>query len=425
MRSHRWGQLFLFPSPPSHHVRVTFLLLLFGGLSTLGLLQWMGQHTGSALLLLTDFPQGGSSSPTVINDFYGNNNRGYVKDEEEEAIRDSMRLCTREEIQGGHWSISSSPLLSAITTSSLLEEAATVEAPPPQTIPISKCVKRDGEQLSASWLIDDQDDKGRCQFVEWNADLFCQVLNGRRLVMVGDSNMMQQFHSLVHLLEGTPVGDDNAKQVAHICAATTLNTTMYYFFQNDHSMDLSRQAVNLNPDIMIIHRGGIRYHSNEQLLAALDKLRRSLLQFWQQSGKEEDENAPIMNNNNNEHKATNDKLVFWQNMLPQHWHGDDSRVTTENNSRSRWNQWDDILQRQDAFVEKYWQQQQGHYEDATGQGRAEMTVRILDAFVPSVVRPIQRVHSWEDDCLSDVWNHRLLLQELIRATRVEQASGNQ
>eukprot|EP01038_Epipyxis_sp_PR26KG_P017451 gene17451-24138_t len=81
-----------------------------------------------------------------------------------------------------------------------------------------------------------------CRLVPWNATLFCELLDNRRIFFYGDSTMQQSAHGLMSLIIDANAG----------CANLTYFHKTEYLFPNS---GLMKQILQIRPDILIFAFG--------------------------------------------------------------------------------------------------------------------------------------------------------------------------
>jgi hypothetical protein len=153
-------------------------------------------------------------------------------------------LCHRDQIKSGQW--------------------VRVERDQPPYFPndeyqkTSVCYGTSGQNLSliSPWVTYDWQPHDDCEFLTWDKELFCTLMAGKSIAILGDSLSFESYAALVHLMGLESHEQDQFKSRRRKTAFTrsTCGVTMHYF-RDDHLDNLQKHIENFRPDVIVVNRG--------------------------------------------------------------------------------------------------------------------------------------------------------------------------
>lgn len=184
------------------------------------------------------------------------------------------KLCSNQQITQGRW------------------VPTTLERPP--YIPLSprvRCMRTEDFYKPFSTHIWKPNDD--CQFTNWNAPQFIQLLSNQTIVFVGDSLSLEHYASVVHLLGDRarlpPKAVQHKRIKRRICHNVTSSATtsqeehcVQVVFKTDFPLqNITQELPVSHPTVLVLNRGA-HYVPDEELLHDLNDYTLPALHQWNQ-----------------------------------------------------------------------------------------------------------------------------------------------
>ena len=292
-------------------------------------------------------------------------------------VSDVLPLCTREQIQNGQW------------------HRLTLDKPPyipPFNNPYLMCgsVERYHQDHFDTWEWRPHDDNNNnnnnnntsCEFMKWDKDLFCQLIHGENMVIVGDSLSEEALYDMSELLHIRYSSDDFVGgpryNWTHACGD---NYKFAIHFRRDDYLQPQKVKWELSskmPLIAVLNRGA-HFVNDDSLMEQINETI-GYVREWQSQCDELDKHC----------------LLIWRTSVPGHPNCHSYKQLPDNvtllqmealiqaNRQSRKYHWHEF-QRQNLLIEQALKESNVRYQ-------------ILDAYYINIVRPDDHRYSM-NDCL--------------------------
>jgi len=165
-------------------------------------------------------------------------------------IHDNTRLCSQQEITQGEWLPVTYDQLPYLPIKKSSKQCYTELVQPWHTY--------EWQPSAATKTTTTIDDDGLCEFSKWDQDLFCQLAHNRTISMVGDSLMLEQFSSLIHMLGIRDFQEAFVYNTSGYFEYTVCphNTTRIFFEWNNWLRKVFKRGLSVvEPDILILNKG--------------------------------------------------------------------------------------------------------------------------------------------------------------------------
>lgn len=294
----------------------------------------------------------------------------------------SLPLCRRDQIKHGSWG------------------PVQVERPPYVTFTKHlRCYPSEYYKLSPYNTWEWKQDDDSCRFLQWNAELFCNLTAYGQISIIGDSLSWEMYSSLLQLL-GARVrqkSQHESKELDKNHIQTSCGSNTKFVWRNDSRLRKVGLSISEDfPTILILNRGA-HYVSDDILL---DDIRRVIqeVQNWQG----ECDKRKIRCH------------FFWRTTVPGH-PGCENFTRPVNSISEMENLINDVRLYNNVSMEYHWydfKHQNQLVEHVLNEAKLQLDV--IDAYHINILRPDEhRVH--QGDCLHncypgkmDVYNRLLL-----------------